>query len=173
MIQTEYCYYQEAMLLKKLGYDERCDKFYEDLITYKGKPISFEEQLDLVDQGLAKEIKREAGGSLSTQSNRNSDDWLGETCCSCPTLSQALRWLREHEGWHIEAYPSTEYKWHVWIVSLGELNPEDGKLNACDMEGKEYPTYETALHVALRFQLKCWLKAKEEAKKFIKKFQKK
>lgn len=153
MIDIEYCDYRESKLLREVGYNEPCDTFYEDMVMHDGEEISYEEELDLKSEGRAREIRRKRGGNVGQHYNQNSD-FLRSHLCSRPTLSQALRWLRETRHYHIEAYPSKEGAWHVWIVCLGSINEEDGKLNACDMDGKEYPTYEAALHAALVFQLK-------------------
>lgn len=153
MIKTEYCDYKESKLLREIGYNEPCDTLYEDMVTHNGKEISFEEELDLKSQGKAREIKRKHGGNVCQHYNQNSD-FLRSYLCSRPTLSQALRWLRETRHYHIEAFPNKEDRWRVWIVCIGSINEEDGKLNACDMDEEEYPSYEAALHAALVFQLK-------------------
>ena len=164
MIQEEYCTYQEAILLKEEGYNEQCVSYYKDVILHDGKEITPEEERDLMRQGRGKEIKRKKGGCVDFMVNSNREDFLcKKSYCSQPTLSQALRWMREVCKWHIESYPSKAGRWHVWVVSLGEPNPEDGKLNACDLDGKEFKTYETALHYALLFQLKVLA----DARKFI------
>lgn len=159
MIETEHCNYKTSMLLKRLGYNEWCRTFYQEAVRHNGKDLSFDEELDLRNQGRSNEIKRIRGGWINESNNKNTDDWLGKHCCSRPTLSQATRWLREVKQWHIEAYPDTAKKWHVWIVSLAELNPEDGKLNACDLEGQTFLSYEKAISYAMEFLLKCMVGA--------------
>ena len=166
MIETEFCTYKESMLLRKLGYNEWCDTFYEDMVTHDGKEISYEEELDLKSEGKAMEIKRKHGGNVGQHYNQNSD-FLRSNLCSRPLLSQALRWLREIHFWHIESYPSTD-GWHVWIVYIKEPNPEDGKLDACDFDGEVFPKYEAALHRALLFQLQCLMRAQRFLEKKIK-----
>lgn len=168
MINTEYCDYQESMLLKELGYNEPCGFLFEDGVIHNGKYLTFEDELDLKAQGRAKEIKRKHGDCVTDCYNTNDSDFMGKHNCSRPTLSQALRWLREVKEVHIEAYPSMEHRWHVWIVYYKSHNPEDGKLEACDMEGQEMPTYEAALHHALLFQLTCMKNAKKHIEKLLK-----
>ena len=156
------------MKLKELGYNEPCDFLYEDGVTHNGKYLTFEEELDLKAERRAKEIKRIHGDCVTECYNTNNSDSMGKHCCSRPTLSQALRWLREVKEVHIEAFPSMEHRWHVWIVYYRSHNQEDGKLDACDMEGHEMPTYEAALHHALLFQLTCMKKAKKHIEKLLK-----
>ena len=167
-IKTEYCNYKSSMLLKQLGYDEPCESFYQDAVQHNGKDISYDEELDLKDEGRGKEIKRIKGGSIDNHYNRNSDDWLGKYCCSRPTLSQAVRWLRERKKWHIESYPKDENTWRVWIVMLDSRNPQDGKLDACDYNGQVFRSYEKAIATALAFSLKCMLNAEKKLLKLNK-----
>ncbi|MBR6031389.1 MAG: hypothetical protein IKP36_05430 [Bacteroidaceae bacterium] len=161
-IKTEYCNYKCSMMLKELGYDEGCDSFYEDAIQHNGKDLSYDEELDLKGEGRGKEIKRVKGGWISDHFNHNTDSWLGKSCCSRPTVSQAKRWLREVRKWHIEAHPSRENEWHVWIVCLDDVNPEDGKLNACNYDGKTFKSYEKAITTAMEFLLKCMTDAQKK-----------
>ena len=168
MINTEFCDYQESMLLKELGYNEPCGFLFEDGVTHNGKYLTFEDELDLKAQGRAKEIKRIHGDCVTECYNTNYSDFMGKHSCSRPTLSQALRWLREVKDVHIEAYPSRDGSWHVWIVYYKSHNPEDDKLDACDMEGQEMPTYEEALHHAFLFQLTCMKNAKKHIEKLLK-----
>ena len=79
--------YETGMLLKKCGFDECCNEFYYNDIQHNGKSISFDEQLDLVDEGRGNEIVEIKGGSIGSNWNRNSEDWLQEFCCSAPSLT--------------------------------------------------------------------------------------
>ena len=87
--------YETGMLLKKCGFDECCNEFYYNDIQHNGKSISFDEQLDLVDEGRGNEIVEIKGGSIGSHWNRNSEDWLQESCCSAPSLTLVEKSLRE------------------------------------------------------------------------------
>lgn len=167
-IKTEYCDYKTSMMLKKLGYDEPCESFFQEAVQHNGKDISFDEELDLKGEGRGKEIKRIKGGSIDYHYNRNSDDWLGKYCCSRPILSQVVRWLRERKKWHIESYPIDENTWRLWIVKLDSRDPHDGKLNACDFDGKTFCSYEKAIATGTGFLLKCMLDAEKKLLKMDK-----
>lgn len=90
--------YKLGMLLKKCGFDELTPMLYHNDIQYKGRSISYDEQLDLIDEGKENKIVEVKGGRLCASYNRNSEDWVSEDCCSAPTLSIVEKWLREKYG---------------------------------------------------------------------------
>jgi len=90
--------YKLGMLLKKCGFDELTPMLYHSDIQHKGRSISYDEQLDLIDEGKENEIVEVKGGCLWESYNRNSEDWVSKDCCSAPTLSIVEKWLREKYG---------------------------------------------------------------------------
>ena len=70
----EFTQYQEALDLKKLGFDEYCFAWY-----------------DSEDQEI-----------LNYDNTRNSCGWLNGNDCTAPTYSQAFRWFRQEYA--LESY---------------------------------------------------------------------
>ena len=90
--------YDNAMLLKKCGFDEPCQDFYSDDITYDGKSISFNEQLEIIKRGRVNEIECKSGGKLLHGNVRNSDDWVHEKIAAAPEQHDVTKWLRDTYG---------------------------------------------------------------------------
>lgn len=153
-----YVSYKVGMMLKKLGFNEGCSSYYETAVRHNGKDLSFDEELDLKNEGRASEIERIKGGWVSESYNTNSCGWMDKDCCSRPTLALAMRWLRETKGYQIEIR-ATEYpKWIVWVAILGKPNSKDGLINAVQVR-KKFDSYEEAAEGGLAFHLKILLDA--------------
>jgi len=161
MIQESYCSYKVSMMLRKLGFNEGCQSMYETAIRHNGKDLSFDEEQDLKNAGKADEIKRIKGGWVNGHYNTNQSDWMPKDCCSRPTLAHAMKWLRETKGYHIEPSPLPFGKWKIWVVVLGKPNTQDGKMNATDLDGKQFKSFEDAADAGLTFQLKALLNAEK------------
>jgi hypothetical protein len=97
-VDKEFVPYEEALVLKELGFDEPCF----------GKWLS-----SLQSNWKEYELILEMGMNEEFENNRNS--YLLEGACSAPTFSQAFRWFREkynlpsnlelfHVGWDYVIY---------------------------------------------------------------------
>lgn len=156
-----YCNYKISMMLKQLGFNEGCQSMYETAIRHNGKDLSFDDELDLKSAGKGKEIEYEKGGWTNNHYNTNRSDWMPKDCCSRPTLADAAKWLREKKHYHIEPSPIPGLKWKVWCVILGKPNTQDGKMNATDLDGKIFKSYEAAAEAGLSFILKSLINAEK------------
>ena len=94
-IKKEFIPYQEALELRKLGFDEPCLGFYE-----RGKELVIQEC----------EITDFHSNSLQ---------------CVAPTFSQAFRWFREKYGWVAEIHGSLQinrFYANLLLQAKGEVN---------------------------------------------------
>jgi hypothetical protein len=89
MIQKEFIPYEEALLLKELGFDEPCIKQY----------LNDGEIIFCVD----------AWGYPTYKTNIESNSDSGGTCISALTFSQAFRWFRENYMLSGAVIPTTIY----------------------------------------------------------------
>jgi hypothetical protein len=88
----DFVFHEEALELKKLGFDEPCFGFY----TYK------------------RELRRYTNfdGELNDfQTLKNSSITMGDGWCTAPTFSQAFRWFREN---HKLKFHIREDIWNAW-----------------------------------------------------------
>lgn len=160
-----YCSYKVSMLLKQLGFNEGCGSLYETAIRHNGKDLSFDDELDLKGAGRAKEIKYTKGGWISDHYNTNTSGWMHKDCCSRPTHAHATRWLRDTHEFHVLPSPLPFGEWKVWVIILGKPNTKDGMMNATDLNGKIFASFEDATEAGLSFILKSLVKARKEAGK--------
>ena len=133
----QYVTYKTAMQLKMVGYDEKCESFYDE-----NKKLKFWD-------------------SRAAFSNSQ----FAKFAVAAPSQSEANRWLREKQKYHIMAPPKKPGKWIAAIYMVIPPNKFDGKLNAVFLEEKEYGTYEKAVEAGLQFVLKTLIDAQ---KKYIK-----
>ena len=64
-ITEDYVTFETAKLLKENGFNVMCDSMYIPDIRHNGKSISFDEELDLKDEGRGDEIEVVEGGEES------------------------------------------------------------------------------------------------------------
>ena len=83
-IKEDYVTFDTAKLLKENGFNAMCDSMYIPDIRQNGKSISFDEELDLKDEGRGDEIEVVEGGGVWDSWNINSDN--GETVYSRPSV---------------------------------------------------------------------------------------
>lgn len=121
--------YETAKLLKEKGFNEWCDYMYTTSIRHNGAPISFEEELDLKEDGLEGEIEYIPGGNIEKWTNRNEDIETLETY-SCPKIDDVLYWLRKKYNVHVEtqAFPHEDNRFY-WSYTLYELRHIKGSVD--------------------------------------------
>ena len=155
-ITEDYVSFETAKLLKENGFNVMCDSMYIPDIRHNGKSISFDEELDLKDEGRGDEIEVVDGGEVWDHWNSNSDN--GETEYSRPSVLLAWKWfLCEH---NIEIHP--------FLTSLGWCF-EIADASSCDITGPKpiykpgFPskdnTYES-YNEAIEAGIKYWIEHK-------------
>lgn len=131
MNYEDFCTYEQAELLKELGFDLKCVGFYN-----KYKIASIEHDMGL-DGGM---IIEENYNNAFLASNY-------DVLCSAPTLSQVQKWLRDVKRIIIAVIPKYEmqcdgtYAWEYWY----EIYNSTGKRLYAEPAG----TYEYALELAI------------------------
>jgi hypothetical protein len=80
-VDKEFVPYEEALVLKELGFDEPCFSKWLSSLQSNWKEYEL-----ILEMGMNEEF----------ENNRNS--YLLEGACSAPTFSQAFRWFREKYG---------------------------------------------------------------------------
>jgi hypothetical protein len=89
-MHREFVPYEQALELKKLGFDEPCFGYYRTTLI----PSNYTEYFLELERGMNDDF----------EDNRNY--FLLEDTCSAPTFSQALRFFRENCGLYAQT-PST------------------------------------------------------------------
>lgn len=138
-MKEHYVSYSQAVKLKELGFDWKCDRFYDG-------------------------NKRLLESSIFSRTYRVSDYWHNfneydrdnhrqslYVSCSAPRLDQAQAWLREHYGIYVSANPYSDYskdadgricdEWYFWSFEL--MRVPSGEF--MDDANGEYKSYEQAL----------------------------
>jgi len=101
MITEDYISFETAKLLKEKGFREWCSDCYGTDVRHNGVTISFDDELDLKDEGRGDEIEYVEGGTMYNLCNNNSDEGL----YAAPTLYVVMKWLLQNNALHIEATP--------------------------------------------------------------------
>jgi hypothetical protein len=145
--------YKTAMLLKQRGFDEICHLVYCDDIIHNGKSLSFDEELDLRDEGRENEIEYVAGGRLSNMSGtKNSCDYISETVCTAPSQSIAAKWLREEYGIVVLiriAYRNNDVEYTYTVINTKTRESHDS--------ADYFRKYESAYDFGIRYALEKYV----------------
>lgn len=126
MITEDYCSFEVAKLLKEKGFDVPCLAHW-----FIGTDRNF--SISNTPQNW-NEIKTDL-------------DWL-----SCPTHQMAMKWLREEKNIfiviepHVYDYINEKNKSYTCSLWVGDNYYEY-------LESKDYPSYEEAVEVALKYSL--------------------
>ena len=98
-LEKEFVPYEQALALKKLGFDEPCFGTYLSSFQSDWKVYEL-----ILEMGMNEEF----------EDNRNV--YLLEGACSAPTFSQAFRWFREKYGlyYYITTHDSTDFEWYIY-----------------------------------------------------------
>lgn len=154
MITEDYVSFETAKLLKEKGFREFCFHCYGVDVRHNGESISFDEELDLKDEGYGDEIEYVEGGQFYHCGCDNKDE---SEVYAAPSLYIAMKWLREVHNIFIgisvcERYENqmdteTKVMFFFELLSLKEKQIIDGY-------SQEYVhTYEEACKSAIRYCL--------------------
>lgn len=163
MIKEAHVSYEVGILLKEKGFNEWCRLFYTTAIRHNGKDLSFDEELDLKDEGRENEIERTPGGWINEHNNRNQEEWLGSECCSCPSHSLVVRWLREKH--HIFCLMDIDQREDMTVVFYPDVYWKREETNRvlrvvemprCPADGFE--SYDDATEYAIKYSLENLVK---------------
>ena len=97
------CSLKASKLLKKIGFKKIVKFAYCTDYRYKGKHISFEEELDLKDEGRENEIEKIPFGDLINLSNSNAEN--GDSTISAPMHYEVDEWFRDKFNIYITIAP--------------------------------------------------------------------
>lgn len=139
-LELEMVPYDLGMALKDSGYDILTQNFYYDDVQCDGKSLSFDDELDLIGEGREDEIYKVEGGRIGSHYGSNSDDWMGPTCCSAPTLALAEKWLRDKCGLLVQlrvAVDGGKAEYTYTVTNLGNGEAVDGTRYSDTPEGAE------------------------------------
>ena len=95
-----------AKLLKEKGFDKLCHNYYATDVRHKGVSIGFDEEHELIDEGLGDEIEYVDCGHLYDGPYKNSDELYN--AYAAPVRYEVRKWLRKN--YHIEIGVYTNYK---------------------------------------------------------------
>lgn len=128
---------EQAKLLKKHGFDIKCNHYYDD-----------EEFLPHRD-GYMGEYDNEYINADKIYHSINSlgDDPELDDCYDAPTLEQARRWLRKEKGYDIEII-SCRNRFHDYRIVIQHIDSNLAKYI------ETYPDYDVALSYAISDILK-------------------
>lgn len=159
MIKEDYVSFETAKLLKEKGFKEWCSHCYCTDVRHNGESISFDEELDLKDEGRESEIEYIDGGCLDNFGCSN-EDYVDENVYAAPTLALAMKWLRNEKSTHIEVNIVFDRCIRDWFFGYGFYitslkAPDYEKLAECDYDG--YRTYEEACEAAIKYCLENFI----------------
>jgi hypothetical protein len=107
-MEKEFCTYEQALALKKLGFDEPCFAFYQVEYT-ESKPTMVDDDREYRVTGY--------------RTCKNSQ--IPEHYTAAPTFSQAFRWFREKQKLHGSINLSESvvgmYSWEIMDDSLNRI----------------------------------------------------
>ena len=144
MIREDYVSFEIAILLKEKGFDEPCNRVY----MHDGKCVCaphFMEGESFVDNDDIDAVKRY-------------NDWIdyiqGEYAYLCPSISLAMKWLREVHNFNV----NIELTIHGYFCSFSHI-VRDSLGHIIDIEDSEawetayYDSYEEACEAAIKYCL--------------------
>lgn len=115
--------YEQALALKKLGFDLKVNHYYDD----EGYII----------ENLADYSEEVPDGEYTSYDNFNYEDF-----CSAPTLEQAQKWLRKYKDLIVIPHPRRDCKGNVvWYFTI--FNSGNYKYSS------EYNSYEESLSAGI------------------------
>lgn len=148
-ITEDYVSFETAKLLKEKGFRLWCYKCYGTVAYHKGEPISFDEECDLLKDGLGDEIEYVEGGYLYDFGcdNRKEDAKVW----AAPTLQMAMKWLREVHNIFIaiNMIPDTIQKHYFFKPYVGRKIYNF----PLDYSVEFYTTYEEACEAGIKYCL--------------------
>lgn len=140
-MKEDYVSFEIAKLLKEKGFREWCRECYGTDVRHNGVSISFDEELDLKDEGRGDEIEYVEGGIMHNISCNNS----GKDMYAAPTLSIAMKWLREihnidiciciesdNHGNCFNGYVTIVYNNRIYKVTIRDIESNLTYESACE-----------------------------------------
>lgn len=157
-ITEDYVTFETAKLLKENGFNVWCSSMYIPDIRHNGRSISFDEELDLKDEGRGDEIEAVDGGQIWETWNSNGDN--SENEYSRPTILLAWKWfLCEHD---IEIHPFlTSLGWCFEIADVRSLDITGPKpIYKPGFPSKEntYDSYDKAIEAGMKWYIENKIK---------------
>jgi hypothetical protein len=127
-LTSEFTPYEQALELKRLGFDEPCFGFYDESLYFPNNENQY--------------------GTFCNQK-------IDAPSCSAPLYQQAFRWFREKHNWQHSIEPTADqhrfevgYNYWVWNSKTGE---EYHTMSKNRPTGDwEYETYEEAEQACLK-----------------------
>ena len=157
----KHCNYETSMMLKAHGYDELCEMCYSTAIRHNGEDLSFDDEMDLKEEGRGDEIEYVPGGWVERCYNKNSELFAdNENDCSAPYIQDVLDWLMK-QGFYVAVDFYCDYDefngqkyYHdpTWDYTIKRLS--DGSVFLHNVDGICYGDKETAEEGAIREYLK-------------------
>jgi hypothetical protein len=123
-MKKEFIPYEQALALKKLGFDEPCFGYYRTTLI----PSNYTEYFLELERGMNDDF----------EDNRNY--FLLEDTCSAPTFSQAFRWLLDKHHLYGVVIPTVTMDWtfKTMTVAQGMVEvPPYNHVDACDYSSRE------------------------------------
>ena len=144
MTHEDFVTYEQAKILKDLGFDWECTHYYwensESLREYLAKNIDmYHNSWDFNYTEYIDEYTIPSGKHF--RENRFEDAY------SAPTLAQAQKWLREDKDICVMPIKCTKIGNSIDGKYYSEIRAMDGKMIRCSYQVRE--TYEEALSVGL------------------------
>ena len=149
MITEDYVSFEVAKLLKEKGFKHWCYRSYGDAVYHKGVPISFDEECELISEGLENEIEYVEGGCLydfgCDNRKKEAKVW------AAPTLWVAMKWLREAHKLYIVVRPYVTEEGFFSLFDVKSVKEKGIVVNLRTKTG--FTTYEEACEAAIRYCL--------------------
>jgi len=140
-MNKEFIKYEQALVLKELGFDEPCFRWY--------------------DERWGDDLQQD-------KFNTNKDLFMTDLDCSAPLYQQAFRWFREKHNYYVVISPSIDIRNVDFTVEINQFFPEDRYVG--EGEDEEYFAWGLELVHIERFdtyeeaELECLVKLIEIVK---------
>jgi len=127
-IDTYFVDYNAALILKKIGFNVPCDLFYQWHPHYKNKPLSFDEECELKDEGKENEITYK---ELVQRMYNTNFEFNHLNNCSCPEIYKVVDWILENYNIFIDAKPYWCEDGMMWMFETYYLTDTHWKPIKC------------------------------------------
>ena len=131
MNNEDFVTYEQALNLKKLGFNEKCYQYYDTSGIIQDNDIICNEVFQSI---------------ISSQLLSSHNSGVPKDTCDAPTLEQARGWLREKMMVDIEIpmepHPDHVRTYNIYAICCTETNP-------FAIEGEGYNSYNEALSICI------------------------
>lgn len=128
--EIEILDFETCKLLKEVGFNDLCEYLHTTAVRHDGKDLSYDEEMELRDEGFDNEIEYIKGGKLLKFCNHNYSTPMSDTgSVSAPDIYEAMRWLRKKHNINIMVDYNgdvAQWCWSVTDCSTGDPRPYDG-----------------------------------------------